>query len=132
MYVLNFARGDTQICSSRDEAIRLFFSCSSYNDYFECKKAVLMRMNDVLFVLDDVKLPRDCSFRFERVVLTESIHDVRQAIQEFVSDRVRAELIRVEANTFNMFDVLEALTNNSASHARVRVDYLDNEYINSF
>ncbi len=91
-----------------------------------------MRMNGVLFVLDDIELPRDFCFRLENVVLTESIGDVRRAIQEFVSDRVRADLVRVEANTFNMSDVLEALTNNSASQAHVRVDYLDNEYINSF
>ncbi len=106
MFVLNFARGETRVCSSRDEAVRLFFSCSSFNDYFECNKGVLMRLNGVLFVLDDIKLPHDVSLRLENVVLTESIHDVRQAIKEFVSDRVSADLVRVE--------------------------YLDNEYLNSF
>lgn len=91
-----------------------------------------MRTHGVVFVLDDVKLPCDLCFKMERVVLTESIHHVGQAIQEFVSDRVCAELIRVEANTFNMCEVLEALSNNSASHAHVCVDYLDNEMLNSF
>ena len=132
MFVLNFARGESKICSNRDEAVRLFLSDASFYDYFECKKAILMRMNGVLFVLDDIELPRDFCFRLENVVLTESIGDVRRAIPEFVSDRVRAVLVRVEAHTFNMSVVLEALTNNFASQAHVRVDYLDNEYINSF
>ena len=134
MYVLNFARGTLKLCTSRDEAVRLFFfEPTLYFDFFECKRAILMRhSSDVIYVMEDVRLPNDVCLKLERIVLTESIHDMSCAIKEFVSDRVRADLVRVEANTFNMSQVLEALSNNSASQAHVRVDYLDNDYINSF
>lgn len=135
MYVLNFAHGPSRLCTSRDEAVRLFFyEPTLYFDFFEGKRAILMRhvSSNVIFVMEDVCLPKDVCLKLDRVVLTESIHDMSCAIKEFVSDRVRADLVRVEANTFNISQVLEALSNNSACHARVRVDYLDNEYINSF
>lgn len=135
MYVLNFAHGTPRVCASRDEAVRLFFfEPTLYFDFFECKRAVLTRhvSSDVIYVMEDVRLPNDVCLKLERVVLTESIHDMSCAIKEFVSDQVRADLVRVEANTFNVSQVLEALSNNSASQAHVRVDYLDNDYINLF
>lgn len=135
MYVLNFAHGSPKLCTSRDEAVRLFFyEPTLYFDFFEGNRAVLTRhvSSNVIFVMEDVRLPNDVCLKLERIVLTESIHDMSCAIKEFVSDQVRADLVRVEANTFNISQVLEALSNSSASHAYVRVDYLDNDYVNSF
>lgn len=112
-------------CESRDEAVELFFKNPAVFDFFENKKTILYRRGSVIYVFEDVRVPFEV--RLERVVLTESITNMSHTLLHFAP---RTKLVRVEANSFNMFEVLETLSRVSNGH--VLVDYLDDESIPSF
>ncbi len=127
MYVLNCMQGERVLCESRDTALKLFFENPDVYDLFENKKSILYKRGSVIYVLEDVCVPHELEVKLERVVLTESISNMHNTLLHFVS---RAKLVRVEANSFNMFEVLETLQRVSNGH--VLVDYLDDESISSF
>lgn len=118
-------QGDTRECSSRDEAVNLFFKSSDVYDFFENKKSVLYKRGPVIYVFEDVRVPS--GVRLDRVVLTESVSDVSGMLCHFVCV---SKIVRVEANSFNMSEVLETLSRLSYGH--VLVDYLDDESTSSF
>jgi hypothetical protein len=127
MYVLNCMQGKPIVCDSRDEALKLFFESPDVYDFFENKKSILFKRGSVIYVLEDVCVPNGLDVWLERVVLTESISNMSHTLLHFVS---RTKLVRVEANSFNMSEVLETLS--VVSNGHVLVDYLDDESTSSF
>ncbi len=127
MYYLNCMQGDQVLCESRDAALRMFFENPDVYDLSENKKSILFKRGSVIYVLEDVRVPHDLDLKLERVVLTESISNMALMLLHYVC---RTKTVRVEANSFNMFEVLETLQRVSNGH--VLVDYLDDESIASF